>query len=136
VRVRAAFIKGSIAMHTHDITTFFEYGYWARDRVLDTCARLADGELDATPLTGLDSIRSILIHTMSAEWIWRMRWQGDSPRVRLRPADFPTLDAIVARWREEEAHMRAFISALNDDDLARECAYTMVDGTPLAEPLW
>lgn len=41
------------------------------------------------------------------------------PRAEVRADEFPTLDALMARWRFDEAEVRDWIGGLDADDLAR-----------------
>jgi uncharacterized damage-inducible protein DinB len=118
------------------ITTLYDYTYWARDHVLGAAKPLGGSGLDATPLAGLGSLRAILVHTLSAEWIWRSRWQGTSPPAMLRAGDFPTFQAIGDRWHEEECQMRTFLSTLRDEDLQRVIASTNTRGHQRTGVLW
>lgn len=51
------------------LTVLYDYHAWATARLLETAGRLDPADLDATPLAGLGSLRQILVHTLSAEWI-------------------------------------------------------------------
>jgi uncharacterized damage-inducible protein DinB len=93
-------------------------------------------QLDATLLTGLDSLRAILVHMFGSEWLWRSRWQGDHPSALPRVDDFPNLAAIRARWRLEQQQMRAFLAALQEEDLGRVLAYTSLSGEACRVVLW
>jgi uncharacterized damage-inducible protein DinB len=86
--------------------------------------------------TGHGSLRATLVHMLSAEWIWRSRWQGTSPMEDLREEDLPTLRALRERWREEERQMRAFLATLGEEDVQRVVEYTNTKGQTYAAPLW
>ena len=122
-------------MRVEDLLPLYEYSYWARDRVLAAAEPLSAEQLDATPLEGLWSLRVIFVHTMSAEWMWRARWEGTSPSTPLKAGDFPTLDAIVARWQAEQQGMRKFIAGLRDEDLAGTVSYTTTRGQAMSDVL-
>jgi uncharacterized damage-inducible protein DinB len=122
-------------MNLHNIRTLYEYHYWATARLLDTVARAPeDAFLNAS--LGMANLRDTLVHTMSAEWNWRSRWQGVSPTQMLDPAGFPTLAALRERWQTEERQMRAFLSELTDERLQQRIAYNTTDGTPYSNLLW
>ena len=81
---RTAATPGSMgeAMITPEyLRVLFDYHSWATGRVLETAARLDPADLDAAPLAGLGSLRQILVHALSAEWVWR------APGGRLAPHD-------------------------------------------------
>jgi uncharacterized damage-inducible protein DinB len=115
----------------------FDHLYWLRDRLLTLAAepdvRLTD---DAPPTTR--DLRATLVHELDVEWSWRVRLQRDDPTQfapddeELVPADFPTIDAIRARWIEDEVDLRAWLGALTDADLAARCRAE----ASLVHPFW
>lgn len=115
----------------------FDYNYWANGRILDAAAEVGRDEFVAPAPLSHGSLRGTLVHTLSAEWIWRLRCQkGESPTAMLSEDEFPTLAALRDRWREEESAMRGFLAGLHDDDLLRTVPYRSTAGTPLASVLW
>jgi uncharacterized damage-inducible protein DinB len=118
------------------LQTLYDYHYWAMGRLLDTSAHLDPTDLDVVPLKGLGSLRQILVHTLSAEWIWSNRLRGVSPSAMLDPAELPTLAVIRTRWAEEEEALRAVIAGLDEADLAQELAYQTTGGKPRSNPRW
>jgi uncharacterized damage-inducible protein DinB len=100
--------------------TLFAYHAWATARVLDTAAHLEPSALEMTPLPGLGSLHRIFVHALSAEWIWRSRLAGSSPRAQLDPATLPTLAAIRERWESETAALRTLVAGLDAAALAAE----------------
>ena len=103
-------------MQTSDLLLLYDYNYWANRRILDTAARAGEAQLDQAHNWG--SVHGTLVHTLSAEWIWRVRCaEGVSPTVGLRHADLPTLEAVRLRWEAEEQAMRSFLAGLGDADL-------------------
>jgi uncharacterized damage-inducible protein DinB len=118
------------------VATLYDYHAWANQRVLIAARSLGPDDLDSTPLAGLASLRSILVHTLSAAWTWRSRLEGVSPTSLLKPADFPSLDTISTRWAEEDQALRAHIAGLDDLALQREVAYTTTSGAAFVTPCW
>jgi uncharacterized damage-inducible protein DinB len=115
----------------------FDYSYWARDRLLARVATLSPEEYERPNGFTYGSIRGILVHCLSGEWIWRSRWQdGFSPSTPLTPSDIPTIEALVSRWTLEEGKMRAFLDELTTDKLASSLDYSGTDGRPWSHPLW
>jgi uncharacterized damage-inducible protein DinB len=114
----------------------FDYHVWATTRVLETAARLDPADLDAAPLAGLGSLRQILLHALSAEWVWRLRLGGVSPRAHLDPAELPTLAAIRTRWAEEDVALRSLITNLDAAALAGDLAYQTLGGQDQVTPRW
>jgi uncharacterized damage-inducible protein DinB len=122
-------------MNVQDIRVLYDYNYWANSRILDAAAGAPEAAF-ATATLGYCALRDTLVHTLSAEWNWRSRWQGVSPKAMLDPNDFPTLEAVRARWREEAELVYAFLDTLSDGDLQRAFAYTTMSGKPMSSTLW
>lgn len=123
-------------MQMQEIVTLYDYTYWANGRILDAAGQL-NAELFVAPTTHTyGSLRGTLVHTLSAEWVWRSRWQGTSPTAMLPETDFPTLAAVVERWHEEETQMRAFLNSLQEADLGQEFHYQSISGKPQTNLLW
>lgn len=124
-------------MRSDDIRLLFDYNYWANERILSAAAKLSEEQLCAPAQLYHGSLRACLLHTLSAEWIWRCRCQeGTSPPAMLSEADFPTLDALRARWQAEEKAMRSFLASLRDEDLDRIVRGTTTWGKPIENVLW
>ncbi|NTU78654.1 MAG: hypothetical protein HGA45_04490 [Chloroflexales bacterium] len=118
------------------LRVLFDYHAWATTRVLETAARLDPADLDTAPLAGLGSLRHILVHALSAEWVWRSRLGGVSPRAHLAPADLPTLAAIRTRWAGEEVVLRSLITGLDAAALAENLVYQTLGGQAQVTPRW
>jgi uncharacterized damage-inducible protein DinB len=122
-------------MNLHDIRTLYSYHDWANTRLLDAVER-APHEAFLGASLGAANLRDTLVHTMSAEWIWRSRWQGVSPTHTLAAGDFPTPAALRERWAEEQRQTRAFIDTLIDERLQQPVEYTTTGGKPQSNLLW
>jgi uncharacterized damage-inducible protein DinB len=61
--------------------------------------------------------------------------EGVSPPALLTGQDFPTLDALRARWDEEEQQMRVFLAGLDDAALERMAHYTTTGGKSQQTPV-
>jgi uncharacterized damage-inducible protein DinB len=81
-------------------------------------------------------LRGTLTHSLSAEWIWRRRWQGISPSQRIHPEEFPRLDSLRARWLEEEKALDAFVASLTDEKLNAPFQYKNTRGDEMENILW
>jgi uncharacterized damage-inducible protein DinB len=120
-----------------EILTLYDYNYWANKRVLQAAARVTPDQYGALAVVSHGSLRGALVHTYVAELVWRLRCQeGISPKALPGEAEFPTLDALVRHWREEEALMRGYLQSLGDDDLAHTVRYQTTKGVPHENILW
>ena len=123
-------------MDVRDLTTMLDYHYWARDRVLDAAEALTPEQFTRDLGSSFKSVRDTLAHTFSSEWAWYSRWQGTSPTAQLPFDDFPDVATIRARWRDQEARVRAFVDAMRDEDITRVIEYKLLSGHPGATPFW
>ncbi|MBW7882660.1 MAG: DinB family protein [Caldilineaceae bacterium] len=123
-------------MQTAELTTLYDYNYWATRRILATASKLSQEQFLAETDLSWGSVREVMTHILGAEWIWRNRCQGHSPSALLDSAEFPTLDTLVERWHEEEAAMRAYVSSLTEADLAGNLTYHNTQGVAYSGRLW
>lgn len=98
-------------MRVSDIRTLYDYNFWANRRILDAAARLPAEQFAATTLG------ETLGHILSAEVIWRRRWEGRDPATAALPEAFATIEDLVARWRAEDQLLAAYLDTLGDADL-------------------
>ncbi|MHB1132513.1 MAG: DinB family protein [Chloroflexota bacterium] len=124
-------------MRVADVQFLFDYNYWANERILDTAAQLNTEQLHSPMRLSHGSLHETLVHTLSTEWIWRQRIaEGVSPRAHLEPLEYPTLDDVRARWREEERRLREFLAQLGDDDVDRTIEYRRMTGEQVFDIVW
>jgi uncharacterized damage-inducible protein DinB len=125
-------------MNKKDIQVLCEYNHWCNARILGSAAKLTDAQFVAPGPFPHGGLRGTLVHALFAEWVWRMRWQGTPPEshYRLKPEEFPTVTALQARWREEEAASRDFVAGLTDEKLTSELDYTSTEGGRHRRVLW
>ena len=124
-------------MRAADLKTLYLYNDWANQRVLQTAAQLDAGRLVASAPLSHGTLHGTLVHTLSAEWIWRLRCaEGISPSRMFDEAAFPTLDVLQQRWQEEGQHLLAFVCGLTDDALDRSIPYKTTRGRPMTNILW
>jgi uncharacterized damage-inducible protein DinB len=124
-------------MQTVDLVTLFRYNDWANQRILRSTAALTPDQFLTVTDLSWGSVRDVLVHMMGAEWIWRMRLQhGAAPQQSLSPADFPTYDALVQRWRTEQAELSAYVAGLSDDEVNGPVLYRNTKGQAFEDILW
>jgi uncharacterized damage-inducible protein DinB len=123
-------------MNKADIQFLYRYNQWSTVKILGAAANLTAEQFTAPMAFPYNDLRGTLVHTLFAEWIWRNRWQGTSPAFRLKPEDFPTMEALHIRWAEEEALLLTFVDNLTDEQLAGRFSYKATDGTPHERVLW
>jgi uncharacterized damage-inducible protein DinB len=123
-------------MNTQYIQTLYKYNQWAKERILDAAAQLSHEEYMSQGDYPHHHLHGILTHIMYAEWIWRKRWEGVSPKTRLKPEEFPTFDSLRTRWQNEDAALMKFADSLTDERLNSLFQYTSTEGVRYENVLW
>lgn len=122
-------------MDTATIQELYEYNRWANSRVLEAVSKLAAEEFTRDLQSSHCSVRDTLIHMMSGEWIWLVRWKGMSPKAMLDPAEYPTSTAVRARWADLQREQAEFVASLTGESLRRVVRYVNLRGEAYAYPL-
>jgi len=101
------------------VRTLFDYGYWARDRLLKAAAGMSEAEYASDNGFTYKSIRGILTHALAAEAAWSMRLRGEQVTGLPAQEELTSVEALAARWRQVEVKMRGVLAELSDADLER-----------------
>jgi uncharacterized damage-inducible protein DinB len=123
-------------MNKQDILLLYQYNQWTNKKILDAASKVTPEQFLAPAAFPHGGLRGTLVHALFAEWIWRHRWEGISPTVRLKPEDFPTFESLRTRWAEEEKYLMAFVESITDERLNTKFSYKATDGTPHERILW
>lgn len=124
-------------MNKNDILTLFDYNYWANARVLNAAARLTPDQFTAPAGLSHGHVRGALVHILGAEIVWRLRCaEGISLLALPDEKNFPTIDVLRERWRDEEHMMRAYLNSLSDEALNQTVHYQTTKGVPFENVLW
>lgn len=123
-------------MNKQDILTLYKYNQWANAKILEAATNATREQYLAPASFPHGGLRSTLVHAMSAEWIWRKRWEGASPTSLLKPEEFPTFESLSTRWAEEEQQLMDFVERLTDERLNGTIDYTNTSGKPFTRTLW
>jgi len=123
-------------MNKQDIVLLYQYNQWANGNILNAASNITAEEFLVPASFPHGSLRGTLVHALFAEWIWRQRWEGNSPTVRFTPEDFPTIKSLQARWAEEEKQLMDFVDGLTDERLNNTFRYTNTAGKPFTRILW
>lgn len=123
-------------MNVQDIRDMYDYNYWANRRLLAMAEKVTPEQFIAPSSHSFSSLQGILIHTLDAEWQWRLVLQGQGFQPELQAADFPTVGAIQQRWQEEERAMRDYLDGLRDEDLSGIVSYRSDAGVLRERLLW
>ena len=123
-------------MNKADILLLYQYNQWTNKKILDAAAQATHDQFLAPASFPHGGLRGTLVHALFAEWIWRQRWEGTSPTVRLRPEDFPTFEVLRIRWAEEEKLLMTFVENVTEERLNSKFNYKSTDGKPYERILW
>ena len=123
-------------MNKSEILLLYKYNSWANARILNAAANLTQEQFIAPNIYPHGGLRGTLTHTLFAEWIWRMRWQGNSPAEAFKPEDFPTFESLRDRWLAEEKTLMASIDNLSDVALNNIFQYKTISGKTFENVLW
>jgi uncharacterized damage-inducible protein DinB len=117
--------EGEDQMTVKDLQSLFDYGHWANRKLFDVVSRLTPEQFTRTVDGSHGSIRNTMVHVLSAEWGWLGRCGGPERGAPLDPADYPTVEPLVATWNKVETYQREFLSELRDQDLDRAVEFVI-----------
>lgn len=123
-------------MNKQDILVLYQYNQWANARILDAAANVTTEQFLALASFPHGGLRGTLVHALSAEWIWRSRWEGTSPTSVLKPDEFLTFETLRTRWAAEETRLMNFVESITDERLNRSFDYRNTSGQPFTRILW
>lgn len=123
-------------MNKQDILTLYKYNQWANARILNAVANVTHEQFLADASFPHGGLRGTLTHILFAQWIWRSRWQGNSPTYRIKPEEFPSFNSFQARWLPEEALLMTFVENTTDESLNQALQYKNSKGVPHEQVLW
>lgn len=94
-------------MNKSDVAWFIHFNFWADKRILAACERVRPTEFTLlhAPDPGWGSLRSILVHTLDAEYGWRCVMQALDEDQILEADDFADVAALKARWDSGPRHL-------------------------------
>ncbi len=110
-------------MTVKDLEILYDYGYWANGILFNVISQLSPEQFTQDVGGSHGSIRNTMVHVLSAECGWLSRCGGPERGPRLNPADYPTVESLMAAWSKVELYFREFLSKLKDEDLARNVEY-------------
>ncbi|MBA3468424.1 MAG: DinB family protein [Herpetosiphonaceae bacterium] len=102
--------------------------------MLDAAARLPADQFAAAAL-GACKLRDTLEHILSAESVWRLRWEGTDPATVAFPDSFATIEDLILRWRAEDQLLAAYLDTLSDADLDAGLTFSRGE-TRVTRTLW
>ena len=123
-------------MNKQDILVLYKYNQWANAKILNVAAQVTLEPFLAPASFPHGGLRGTLVHTLSAEWIWRTRWEGTSPTHPLKAEEFPDFESLHTRWQAEETRLMSFVNDISDERLNNTFDYRNTSGKPFTRVLW
>lgn len=113
------------------------FNAWANRRVYDAVAGLGDDDYRKTrPAAFFGSIHGTLNHLLVVDHLWFGRIEGtDSGVTSLDQILYDDLAGLRAAREAEDARIVGLIDAMSEDELAREAAFKLMNGTPVTMPV-
>jgi uncharacterized damage-inducible protein DinB len=111
-------------MRADDVRMLFDFMYWVNGRLLEHAAEVGPERFTAPTAVTTRDLRGTLVHELDVEWSWRLNLQGrlEEDEAELDPRDFPDVASLAARWADDEAEMRAWLAAFDDEGMVAEVA--------------
>ena len=106
------------------IRRMYEYNYWCNQLIMDTAKNLSTEQFEQQTKFPLNSFKETLVHTMSAERVYRMRLAGETPS-GVEQDEFADLSGVREFWDEEEKQMMAYLDSLDDAAVPESFKYTV-----------
>ena len=123
-------------MFTSDqIRELFDFLRWGDRQMLDAAGKLPETEYYKDRNISHGSIHKVLVHAMAAEWISLQRWLGNNPTRIEDPTDYPTRDALAARWPIVHLGLSQFLDKQTARSLEAPLTYQNLSGAIVTSPL-
>ncbi|HSL28952.1 MAG TPA: DinB family protein [Anaerolineales bacterium] len=125
-------------MDLRDVSLLYDYNYWATRRILAAGASVSPEPFINPAAHSFGSLRGTLVHTLDAEYSWRMLLQHNTIDTfrAMQDEDFPTLGSLEQRWNQEEGSMREYLASLSQEDVNGIIRYTTPEGEKRERVLW
>jgi len=122
-------------MNTADIIELYRYNEWANERLFGAAGALSSEALTQDLGGSFRSIRDVLAHVASVEWMWLERWHGVSPSGIPEWAVSRDLSVLLHHLADVQARRAAFFDELSDATLLLQVAFRYISGTAGCHPL-
>ena len=123
-------------MNVQDVKLIFDYNYWANNKLLTTSTDVSQEQFTIPSNFPHGGLRGTLLHTLDAEYGWRVLCESSVETEDLKESDYPTAALLIDHWHKEETAMRGYLSNLKDNDLTGMIRYTTNSGLKRERVLW
>lgn len=118
------------------LQTLYAYNYWANHRYIAAAEGLSQEQFTQQHGHSWESVQGVMVHMMSSERMWPMRWKGEGPITFLKLEDFPSAAAVREYWVDVEKNMRGFLALQSEQSLMGDITYKNPKGQTYTLPLW
>jgi len=122
-------------MNTADILELYRYNEWANERLFAAAGALSSEALARDLGGSFRSIRDVLAHIASVEWMWLERWRGVSPSDIPEWAVLGDLPVLLHHLADVQSRRAAFFDELSDSALLLQVTFRYISGTAGCHPL-
>src|ERR1700752_236886 len=124
-------------MKSNEIITFFDYNFWAFDRVWEGISQISDEQFVEEIDYSTGSIRNLVVHVMGGNRNWMSRLQGTEMSPRLVFADFDSLSKTKAKWDELQEEFLDHLNSLDQEQLDETVEWELLSqGLRSTNPRW
>ncbi|GAB1420294.1 hypothetical protein MASR2M15_03840 [Anaerolineales bacterium] len=123
-------------MNPEALQDFFNYQFWAYERLWDCISFLNDEEFVQGIDYSVGSIRNHLVHVISATNRWFQRLEGQTPTERLNPDDFATIEACHQAWNHYKNNWQTYLDSLTTESLLKPVEWSVRDDDVRETVLW
>jgi uncharacterized damage-inducible protein DinB len=128
-------MKEQEAMIAEQMRKLFAYNSWAWQRVFTSVEKLDETTYRAERPIFYNTIHGLLVHAMSAEYLWLSRCRGHSPDTVLQPEEYADFAGVRDHWSKIGHSWGNFLQGLNDAHCERVINYLNTRGEPYSQTL-
>lgn len=115
-------------MTVSDIRLLLEFNFWANAKMLQSLESVPEEKLYEDLKSSFGGIHATLVHMCGAEDIWLQRLTNVTPAVYMKKESYPAIGAVRIKWKEVDEGYKKYLSALTEDELARDFEITTQKG--------
>ena len=104
-------------MKPNEIRTFFDYNFWAFERVWDCISQISDEQFVEEIDYSTGSIRNIVVHLMGGNRTWMSVLRGIEFPPRLAFEDFDMPSKTKAKWDELKIEFLDHLNSIEQEQL-------------------
>ncbi len=111
------------------------YNNWADRSVLQAAKRLPTSALHARQSMGFGTIFETLVHMMSSQRVWLLRWRGEPDPQPIPTSKYADLDQLEKDWKALHNDLRTFTLETLGEQPHLNISYKTLQGQAFEQPL-